>query len=152
MPAFAGAVTYAEGGSSLTIAGTLDNTGTVQVGSVGGRRQLTYGLNAPTTVTLGGLTNPAGRELQAGGLGGPPGDVGLQRRRQRVYQQRRRFRADLRRAADPRRRFTNSGTFGLHNNTAVTISGGFTNSGTLDVDNAVAALPALSPMPRAAAA
>ena len=30
---------------------------------------------------------------------------------------------------------TNSGTFGVHNNTTVTIGGGFTNSGTLDVDN-----------------
>ena len=91
-------------------------------------------------MTLGGLINPAGASFRAGGLGGATGDAGLQRRRQRVYQQRRRFRADLRRAAEPRRLASPTrGTFGVHNNTALTISGGFTNSGTLDVDNAVTA-------------
>ena len=32
--------------------------------------------------------------------------------------------------------FNNTGTFGIHNNTSVTIDGGFTNSGTLGVDSA----------------
>ena len=152
--AFAGAITYAEGGSSLTIGGTLDNTKAVQVGSVvvfsDGNR--TYGLTAPTTLTLGGLTNPAGASFvlegspahqatlafSAGGSGftSNAGDFELT------------YAAPLSLGGS----FTNSGTFGVHDNTALTISGGFANSGTLGVDNAITAFPAPSPMPRAAAA
>src|SRR5271166_6411097 len=42
------------GGSSLTIGGTLANTGAVQVGPNN------FTLSAPTTLTLGGLTNSTG--------------------------------------------------------------------------------------------
>ena len=102
-------------------------------------------LSAATTVTLGGLTNAQRRELCGRGFGEPPGDTGVQRQRQRVHQQRRQFRADLYRAADPGGSFTNSGTFGLDGNAALTVTGGFTNSGTLDVET-----PRSAPMAAAA--
>jgi hypothetical protein len=50
-------VNFAEGGSSLTIAGTLDDTGAVQIGN--------GDLSATTTLTLGGLTNPTGASFHA---------------------------------------------------------------------------------------
>ena len=47
-------ISYSEGGSSLTIKGTLANTGSVR-----DRRRHIFGADAATTVTLGGLTNSA---------------------------------------------------------------------------------------------
>ena len=82
------------GGSGLTIGGTLANTGTVQIGPND------YTLSAATTVTLGGLTNGSGASFVLYGLGEPRGDAGLQRR-QRVHQQQRQFRLIRHRAADP---------------------------------------------------
>ena len=62
-------ITYAEGGSNLDITGTLANTGTVQIGDqiMPGGGSVIYGLNAATTVTLGGLTNARGASFAAYG-------------------------------------------------------------------------------------
>ena len=74
---------YAEGGSSLTINGTLTNTGRC--------RSAAPALTAPTTVTLGGLTNASATASRSDGSASHAGDAGLQRRRHRVHQQRRRL-------------------------------------------------------------
>ncbi len=63
-----GALTYSEGGSSLTISSTLANTGAVQIGDrVPYNQYVLYGLTAATTVTLGGLTNSANASFNAYG-------------------------------------------------------------------------------------
>src|SRR5207244_808374 len=54
------------GGGSLTIGGTLANTGTVHVGP----NNLT--LSAPTTLTLGGLTNASGANFSMFGSSSQP--------------------------------------------------------------------------------
>lgn len=132
-----GNVVYAEGGSSLTIEDTLANTGVVQVGNsvgfVDGR--IEYTLNAPTTITLGGLTNGSGASFTLDGSakfaatlafsGGGTGYTSNGGVFELAYA-----------AMATGNSFTNTGTFGLHNNTTVTIGGSFANSGTLDVDNA----------------
>ena len=135
-----GALTYSEGGSSLTISGTLANTGAVQIGDrVPYNQYVLYGLTAATTVTLGGLTNAAGDSFlldgsskyaatlafTGSGIGftSNAGDFELT------------YASPLTLTAS----FSNGGTFAIHNNTSVTVDGGFTNSGTLDVDNAYVA-------------
>jgi hypothetical protein len=116
-----------EGGSSLTITGTLANTGAVQIG--------TPYLDAATTVTLGGLTNTGTRDsftldgssndaatlhiTSAAGFTSNGGSFELT------------YGGSLALGSS----FTNTGTFGIHDNTTVTVAGGFSNSATLDVDN-----------------
>ncbi|HEU0113421.1 MAG TPA: hypothetical protein VFQ80_02020, partial [Thermomicrobiales bacterium] len=116
-----------EGGSSLTITGTLANTKNVQIGN--------GDLSAPTTLTLGGLSNGDGTSFF---LNGSPsaraklafsgsgsgftkngGDFGLS------------YAAPLSLV----HAFTNTGTFRLHNATALRVSGGFANSGALSLDD-----------------
>ena len=126
----------------------------MQVGSVVvfGDGNRTYGLTAATTLTLGGLTNPAGRELCAGGLAGPPATLAFSAGGSGFTSNGGDFELTYAAPLSLSSAFTNSGTFGVHDNTALTIGGGFANSGTLGVDNAIPPLPAPSPMPRAAAA
>ena len=70
--AFAGAITYAEGGSSLTVGDTSTTPRRCRSASRGVSGEGTYGLTAPTTVTLG-LTNPGGASFV---LEGSPGHAG----------------------------------------------------------------------------
>src|SRR5439155_1363292 len=57
---------FGDGGGALTIGGTLANTGNVQVGSSFSN------LSAPTTLTLGGLTNASGANFQMFGSASQP--------------------------------------------------------------------------------
>ena len=102
---------FGSGGSKLKIDGALSNVlsgigGSVQVGNVAisGTRCSHLRPDRADHADPGRADQPGRGELCAGRLGGPCGDAGLQRRRHRVHQQWRRFRADLRRAADPRAR------------------------------------------------
>ena len=63
-----------DGGGSLTIGGTLNNTKTVQLGS----RLLPMPERADHALTLGGLTQPERRELCGYRLAEPSGDLGVQ--------------------------------------------------------------------------
>ena len=116
-----------QGGSSLTITGTLANTGAVQVGP----NNLTLG--AQTSVTLGGLTNATGASfvlegsaahaatLAFTGSGFTENDGTFQL----VYATPLTLSSSV----------TNKGSFDLNDNTALTVDGGFTNSSALNVDN-----------------
>ena len=117
-----------DGGGSLTIDGTLDNTGTVQVGSGYDN------LSAATTLTLGGLKNPTGASFalygsashaatlvfKSGGAGFTDngGSFGLTNTAPLTLSN----------------SLTNSGSFGLAGTAALTVTGGFVSSGTLDLD------------------
>ncbi len=59
-------VASSDGGGSLTIGGTLNNTKTVQVGPGNAT------LSAATTLTLGGLSNPSGASFQVFGSASHP--------------------------------------------------------------------------------
>src|SRR6266851_4105272 len=116
-----------DGGGSLTIGGTLDNTKTVQVGSSFGN------MGADTTLTLGGLVNESGASFKlfgstshavtlafSGGTGftGNDGTVELSNVAPLTLNN----------------AFTNSGVFQLDGNTPLTITGDVGNSGTLNLD------------------
>ncbi len=118
---------YAEGGSSLTIKGTLTNTNIVQIGSTS--------LTAATTVTLGGFSNSASTDsFTLDGSASHAADLAFSGGTgftSNGWTFELTYASPLTLSAS----FTNSGTFGLHNDTAVTVDGGLANSGTLDVDN-----------------
>ena len=118
-----------EGGSSLTVTGTLANTGVVQVGDP------VLALDAATTVTLGGLTNAGTSDsFTLDGSSGyaatlrftsPTGFTSNGGTFELTY-------GGLLALGSS---FTNTGTFGIHDNTTLTVAGGFSNSATLDVDS-----------------
>ena len=92
--------------------------------------------DAPTTVTLGGLTNaPALYSFSLDGSASHAGDAGLQRRRTGFTSNAGTFELTYAAPLTLGGGFTNSGTFGIHDNTPLTVNGGFANSGTLNVDN-----------------
>src|SRR5271169_1519994 len=114
-----------DGGGSLTINGTLANTGTAQFGPT------SLNLSAATTLMLGGLTNATGAVFQvygsaahpmtlsisSGGVSENDGTFGLYDTSLSVTGA-----------------FINKGSFGLGGTSALTVTGGFANSGTLDLD------------------
>src|SRR6266851_4443503 len=115
-----------DGGGSLTIGGTLDNTKTVQVGSAFGN------MGADTTLTLGGLVNESGASFKLFGSTshavtlafsgtGFTGNDGT-------------FELSNVAPLTLNNAFTNSGVFQLDGNTPLTVAGDFGNSGTLDLD------------------
>ena len=118
-----------EGGSSLTVTGTLNNTSTIQIGN--------STLNAGTDITLGGLTNAAGASISldgfssnyivtlafTGGTDAFSSNAGTFNLSYGAM------------SLEESGRFTNTGIFGIHDDTALTVDGGFANSGTLDVDS-----------------
>ena len=118
-----------EGGSGLTVTGTLANTGAVQIGDP------ILALDAATTVTLGGLTNAGrsdsfildGSSKYAATLDftNPAGFTSNGGTFELTY-------GGLLALGSS---FTNTGTFGIHDNTTLTVAGGFSNSATLDIDN-----------------
>ena len=118
-----------EGGSRLTVTGTLANTGVVQIGDS------ILALDAATTITLGGLANTGtsdsfildGSSKYAATLGftsatGFTSNGGT-------------FELTYGGLLALGSSFTNTGTFGIHDNTTLTVAGGFSNSGVLDVDS-----------------
>jgi hypothetical protein len=132
-----------EGGSSLTITGTLANTSTVQIGNPA--------LSAPTTVTLGGLTNPTGASFALNGSSSHAATLAFSGTGSGFTSNGGKFELTYAAPLTLGAAFTNNsgGTFGLHYDTALTVDGGFANGGALDVDN-VDTLP--RPSRRAAAA
>ena len=118
----------ADGGGSLTIGGTLNNTKTTQVGPIFDN------LSAATTLTLGGLVNPSGASFQMFGstahpvtLAFSPGGTGFTSNGGTF----------LLSDAAPltlNTGFTNSGTFQLAGPSALTVTGDFANSGSLLLD------------------
>ncbi|HME19883.1 MAG TPA: hypothetical protein VKI44_00700, partial [Acetobacteraceae bacterium] len=118
-----------EGGSSLTVDGTLANTGIAVTGPGN------LNLSATSTVSLGGLTNATGATFLLRGSAGHAADL--------VFTAANAFTSnggdfELTYASPLtiNNSFTNAstGTFALHDNTAATVHGGFSNNGTLYVD------------------
>ena len=119
---------YAEGGSSLTIKGTLTNTNIVQIGSTS--------LTAATTVTLGGLSNSASTDsFTLDGSASHAATLAFTGGASSFTSNGGTFELTYAGPLTLGGAFTNSGTFGIHDNTALTINAAFVNSGTLDVDN-----------------
>jgi hypothetical protein len=121
-------VSASEGGGSLTIGGTLANTGTVQIGPT------SFSLSAATVVTLGGLTNASGAGFEVFGsashsatLAFNSGGSGFTSNAGGVDLW---YAAPLTLAGA----FSNSGTFQLNGTSALTVGGGFANSGTIELD------------------
>ena len=130
---FSEAPVTGEGGSSLTITGTLANTGTVQVGNPN--------LSAPTTVTLGGLTNPAGASFALEGSASHAADLVFSGGGSGFTSNGGNFELTYASPLTLSAALTNSGTFGVHQNTTLGVDGGFGNSGTLEVDNGFSEAP-----------
>ncbi len=120
---------YAEGGSKLTIGGTLANSGVVQIGPN------TLNLSAATTVTLGGLTNASGATFLLYGSAGHEADLALNGGLGFSINSGN-FEEYYGAPLTINNSFSNAstGTFGIHDSTTLTVTGGFTNSGTLYVD------------------
>jgi len=118
------------GGSSLTIAGTLNNSGSVLVGDTADA------LNATTTLTLGGLVNGSGTNLGIYGSAGYAATLAFSSGGTGFTSNGGNFQMTWTAPLTLGSSFTNSGTFGLNATKLVTINGSFTNTatGTLDVD------------------
>jgi hypothetical protein len=120
-----------QGGVTLAIGGTLANSGVAQVGP----NNLT--LSGPSKLSVGGLTNASGASLRLYGSSTHAVTLALTAANAFTANS-----GDFEEYyATPltiSNGFTNNsgGTFGLHDNTAVTTTGGFTNGGTLVLDNA----------------
>ena len=118
-----------EGGSSLTVTATLGNTKTVQVGN---------GSGSGTTLTVGELTNGSDASFSAIGSSGHNVMIGITGGSNAFSSNAGMFELTYAAALtlNESSSFSNTGTFGIHNDTTLTVDGGFANSGTLDVDSA----------------
>src|SRR2546430_35399 len=117
-----------DGGASLTIGGTLNNTKTVQVGPNN------FTLGAATTLTLGGLSNPSGASFSMFGSSSHPATLAFSSGGTGFTSNGGTFFLGDTAPLTLNNAFTNSGTFQLAGNSALTITGDFANSGSLFVD------------------
>ena len=119
---------FGDGGASLTIGGTLNNTNTVQIGPNNGT------LTAATTLTLGGLSNPSGAGFSVIGSSSHPATLAFSSGGSGFTSNGGSFLLSNTTPLTLNNAFTNSGTFQLAGTSAVTIGGDFANSGSLLAD------------------